>query len=1012
MSLYAINNYYKNLEKVIKYGGSKNETSIKHAFYNLLNEYAIQKDLFVAEEIHIKTTKGNLIRVDGVVKDSLQNDWGYWESKDEFDDIKEEVKSKFKKGYPNDNIIFEDTKTAILYQSGAKVMQVDMQDEIALDKILAKFLSYERPEIKTFREAIEKFKEDIPKVADSIKQIIDGQQKTNKALIKAENQFLELCRTSINEAITKQDVIEMMVQHILSADIFNTIFDEPHFHQENNVARELNKVLETFFTGVIRRQTLGNIKHYYDTINARAAQIADHHEKQKFLKVVYENFYKGYNPKAADKLGIVYTPNEIVRFMIESTDSLLHRHFSKTLSDKGVDIFDPATGTGTFICDLIDHIHPKKLKDKYKNELHANEVSILPYYIANLNIEYTYKQKMGNYEEFENLCFADTLDKSSQHLVQAGLFSVSAENTTRIRKQNERKISVIIGNPPYNANQQNENDNNKNRVYDKVDERIKDTFIKNSTAQKTKMYDMYSRFYRWAMDRLNDNGIIAFVTNRSFIDSKTFDGFRKTIQDDFDFTYIIDTKSDVRANPKIAGTTHNVFGIQAGVAVMFLVKTSHKKIKHTPCKIEYVTMEDNWLKQEKLNWFSEHKFDKIDFDNITPDKNNNWLNITDNDWDLLVPICSKDVKSGESNQAIFELFSLGVVTSRDDWSYDFNKENLEKKVKFFCNFYNKELERWGKSNKKEAPNDFVDRTIKFGDELVSHLIKGDALRFDKEKLRDVMYRPYIKKNGYIDKIISHRLYQLPSVVGINKKHINPYISFTFHPQLKYPSILSSNCLWDYAFGGRDSTGLCLYKYDVKGVKTDNITDWALHFFQKNYSNKKITKQDIFYYVYAVLHDKFYLKTYEINLKRELPRIPLNDNFNKWVNWGKELMNLHIEYETATPYKLQIINKKIDEKFGIKTTLKANKETGVITLDEKTEITGIPKQAWEYQLGSRSALEWILDQYKEKKPTDATIADKFNTYKFADYKDHVIDLIKRVCTVSVRTVEITKEMSKI
>lgn len=218
-------------------------------------------------------------------------------------------------------------------------------------------------------------------------------------------------------------------------------------------------------------------------------------------------------------------------------------------------------------------------------------------------------------------------------------------------------------------------------------------------------------------------------------------------------------------------------------------------------------------------------------------------------------------------------------------------------------------------------------------------------------------------------------------------------------------------MFDYGYGQRDSTALCLYKYNAKGEKLDNITDWALHLFQKNYSNKKISKQDIFYYVYAVLHDKFYLKTYEINLKRELPRIPLNDNFNKWVSWGKELMNLHIEYETAAPYKLQIVNKKIDEKFGIKTILRANKETGIITLDEKTEIIGIPNQAWEYQLGSRSALEWILDQYKEKKPTDATIAEKFNTYKFADYKEHLIDLIKRVCTVSVKTVEIVKEMSK-
>jgi predicted helicase len=250
---------------------------------------------------------------------------------------------------------------------------------------------------------------------------------------------------------------------------------------------------------------------------------------------------------------------------------------------------------------------------------------------------------------------------------QGNLFGVSAENAARIIKQNERKISVIIGNPPYNANQQNENDNNKNREYVSIDKRIKETFIKNSTAQKTKMYDMYSRFFRWAMDRLNDNGIIAFITNRSFIESRTFDGFRKTIQTDFDFAYIVDTKSDVRANPKIAGTTHNVFGIQAGVAILFLVKSTTGQIKQNSCNIQYVAMKDEWRKEQKLQWLSEHSIEKIEFENINPDKNNNWIDIGDNDWDALLSVADKNVKKGKSKEALFELFSLGVVTNRDEW---------------------------------------------------------------------------------------------------------------------------------------------------------------------------------------------------------------------------------------------------------------------------------------------------------------------------------------------------------
>lgn len=382
------------------------------------------------------------------------------------------------------------------------------------------------------------------------------------------------------------DVREMLIQHILTEDIFNTIFDETAFHRENNIARELTDVIDTFFKGAVRHDTFRSVRHYYKAIQAAAASIADHHEKQKFLKVIYETFYKSYNPKAADRLGVVYTPNEIVRFMIVNTDYLLHKHFNKSLEDKGVEILDPATGTGTFITELIDYLDKDKVKYKYENELHANEVAILPYYIANLNIEFTYSQRMGGkYTEFKNLCFVDTLDNMDFGFEgkQTDLFKLSSENTERIQQQNERKISIIIGNPPYNANQASENDNNKNLTYPDLDKLISETFVKHSTAQKTKVYDMYARFYRWAFTRLHNNGIVAFVTNRSFIESRTFDGFRKTIQDECDFAYIIDTRSDVRANPKISGTGHNVFGIQTGVALMFLIKLEDHI--HQPCEI-------------------------------------------------------------------------------------------------------------------------------------------------------------------------------------------------------------------------------------------------------------------------------------------------------------------------------------------------------------------------------------------------------------------------------------------
>ncbi len=692
----------------------------------------------------------------------------------------------------------------------------------------------------------------------------------------------------------------------------------------------------------------------------------------------------------------------------------------KQLGDKKVEILDPATGTGTFICDIIDYLPKSKLEYKYKNELHANEVAILPYYISNLNIEYTYKQKMGAYAEFENLCFVDTLDKSSQHFIQAGLFGVSAENATRIRRQNERKISVIIGNPPYNANQANENDNNKNREYPVIDKRIKDTYIKNSTAQKTKMYDMYSRFYRWAMDRLNDNGIIAFITNRSFIDSRTFDGFRKTVQEDFDNAYIIDTRSDVRANPKIAGTTHNVFGIQTGVAVLFLVKTSHRQMKTNPCRIEYTALDDFWKKDEKLAWFAERKLEEIDFDNIVPDKNNNWINIADNDWDILIPLINKE----DFKEQIFTFSSLGVSTNRDEWVYDFDERNLLNKAEFFVEKYNELCKQ----------DICIDNSIKWSSSLKSHFSAKKRITFNKEKLINASYRPFIKQFFYSEKMMNDRLTQNHyEIFGIDLKRENKLIGILAGNRLEF-TLTSNNILPNLATFSLDpARWIPLYRYTSANEQISNITDWGLQQFQNSYqlnessspvcyaaskeiredfkldaaAKGEITKEDIFYYTYAVLHNPAYRKKYELNLKREFPRIPFYDNFFQWRDWGKELMDLHINYESVQPYPLE--RKEVSTKEEPKAKLKALKESGVIQLDENTELHGIPKEAWEYKLGNRSALEWILDQYKEKKPKDPTIAEKFNTYKFADYKEKVIDLLGRVCSVSVETVEVVGEM---
>lgn len=711
MSKQLINQYYNQRDN-LKRVGVTNEMAIKQPFDNLLLNLASAKHYVYATEVTIKNENGKNVRPDGILMNELRIHKGYVESKDTNDTLDEEINKKlYKDGYPKTNIIFQDSIFAVLFQNGVEISRVEMADADKLEKILNQFINYKPEYIEKFDEALHKFKEDIPTIVETLRNTISEEFKTNKNFVTASEDFFEMCQKEINPQITKDDIREMIIQHILTEDLFKSVFDESDFHHENNIASQLENLVNTFMSRSMRQNQLGELGHYYKTLNAQAALVSDHHEKQKFLKVVYENFYKVYNPKGADKLGVVYTPNEIVRFMVQSTDYLLQKHFNKGMSDKNVHILDPATGTGTFITDIIDYIPSQYLEHKYKHEIFANEVAILPYYVANLNIEYTYKQKMGKYLEFPNSCFVDTLDNIDglkYEGKQNNLFGFSSENAERIKRQNEQKISVIIGNPPYNANQTNFNDFNKNREYPDVDKRIKETYVKFSTAQKSKVYDMYARFYRWATDRLDKNGILAFVTNRSFIDSRTFDGFRKIVASEFNHIYIIDLGGDVRSNPKLSGPKHNVFGIQTGVAIMILVKDNNnfeakseqefENIKKEynmveeptatyenrtaygkGCRIHYYRRPEEELAIDKLQFLNDAKIQELAFDIIHPDKNNNWVNLSDdNDWESLIPVADN-----KNSETIFKKMSNGVVTARDEWVYDFDKKTFWKNQSFY-----------------------------------------------------------------------------------------------------------------------------------------------------------------------------------------------------------------------------------------------------------------------------------------------------------------------------------------
>jgi Uma2 family endonuclease len=1002
MSRLLVTQYQAEVEKIIRYGGSKKETSIRNAFERLLNDYCKPRNYLLIPELDFKTKFNTTVFPDGTVKDAIRLEHGWWESKDQYDKLDEEIEKKLGKGYPDENILFEDSQTAVLIQHSREQLRVPMRDAAALDGLISAFVDYERPEVRDFRAAIVKFKEDVPHILAALRGIIAQQEDSNIQFRERRNTFLEVCRQSINPEIEIFDIHEMLIQHILTEDIFTNIFHEAQFHRENNIARELSEIINTFFTGATRKNTLKSIEHYYAVIRRHSENIANHHEKQKFLKAVYENFYKAYNPKAADRLGIVYTPNEIVRFMVESADYLTHKHFGKLLSDPGVEILDPCTGTDTYVTELIEYLPADKLEHKYKHEIHCNEVAILPYYIANLNIEFTYQQKMGNYEEFKNICLVDTLDHCMFEGQQFDLFAMSVQNTERISEQNSKNISVIIGNPPYNANQENENDNNKNRAYPEIDKRIRDTYIRKSKAQKFKLSDPYTRFFRWATDRLGRNGILALISNSSFVEKRSFDGFRESVSEDFSEIYILDLGGDVRINQKLSGTKHNVFGVQIGVAISFLVRRDTKNISQ--CKIFYARRPEFETAEDKLNFSDSMKIQDISFQHINPDKNNNWINLSGSNFDEFLTLADKEVKKSAINdQAIFNFYSLGAVTNRDEWIYDFDRNNLEKKVKFFFDVYDREQKRWQESNKQIKINDFVDRSIKWTSELESHLIRGSRLAFDPRFVCRATYRPFVKKNLYYDRIIVHRPYQMPQIFPISGSEVkNIAIAFTDTAARSPFSVMVVESVSDLHFGSSTDSFqfLPLYRYDENGNRIDNITDWGLTQFQTHYNDPSITKENIFHYTYAVLHHPAYRTQYELNLKREFPRLPFYADFHQWATWGKALMDLHLNYETIEPYGLRQVDIATTRRKGgssqamanqptlfeqdpplpnpsdtvkpikratPKPKLKADKTEGKIILDTVTTLEGVPAIAWDYKLGNRSALEWILDNTKKRHP---------------------------------------------
>ncbi len=561
--------YYEAL-KGFESANITHETAVRSAFQELLNHCCRQVDWKLIPEFSIKRAQQNPIRVDGALVDSFDLPRGYWEAKDSHDDLEEEVDKKFKLGYPKDNILFQAPERAILWQKNKLVLDEDISKPDRLVDTLQELFGYRQPAVMQWEEAATEFKDKIPELAKGLLTRIEEERKTNQHFIRAFADFVELCRHSVNPNLSVQAVEEMLIQHLLTERIFRTVFKNSDFTRRNVIAVEIEKVIDALTSQAFSRaEFLSKFDRLYVAIEAAADTITDFAQKQHFLNTVYEKFFQGFSVKVADTHGIVYTPQPIVNFIVKSVEEILQKEFGRSLSDKGVHILDPFVGTGTFIVRVMQEIKRQALTYKYQHELHCNEVMLLPYYIASMNIEHEFFEKIGEYKPFEGICLVDTFELAEPH--QAELFTT--KNTERVERQKKSPIFVILGNPPYNAKQIDQNDNNKNRKYPTMDKRVSETYASDSSAtNRNVLSDPYVKAFRWASDRIGDEGIVAFVSNNGFLDGFAFDGMREHLTEDFNAIYVLDLGGNVRKNPKLSGTTHNVFGIQVGVSISLLVR--------------------------------------------------------------------------------------------------------------------------------------------------------------------------------------------------------------------------------------------------------------------------------------------------------------------------------------------------------------------------------------------------------------------------------------------------------
>jgi predicted helicase len=1007
-----VQNYYAALRQFEELG-VRHETAVRSAFQSLLAHCARQHDWTLVPEWEFTRQRRLPLRIDGALVDNFRLTHGFWEAKDIHDDLRREVRRKFEAGYPRDNILFQTPRRALLYQNDTLAIDADLTRPQALIDTLGLLFSYTAPAYDQWERAVSEFQERVPELARGLVEIIERERKTNQRFIRAFADFSSLARRSINPNLADAAVEEMLIQHLLTERLFRTIFNNSDFARRNIIAAEIEKVIDALTSqSFSRADFLKKLDRFYVAIEQAAATISDFSQKQQFLNTVYEKFFRGFCVKVADTHGIVYTPPSIVRFMVKSVAEILEKEFGKTLGSKGVHILDPFVGTGNFIVHLMCEIPQSALPYKFANELHANEIMLLPYYIASMNIEHEYYEATGRYEAFEGICLVDTFEMAEAK--QREMFTEA--NTARVKRQKESPIFVVIGNPPYNAWQANENDNNKNRKYPVIDRRVAETYATASRAtNKNALSDPYVKAFRWASDRIGKEGIVAFVTNNGFVEGIAGDGMRQHLAQDFDKIYVLDLGGNVRKNPKLSGTTHNVFGIQVGVSINILIrKGAEKEAPSEKPAIYYAATPTDWRREQKYRFLDElESAATVGWKDISPDTRQTWLRAGMSDeFEGFLPIALKAARQGAMADAkvLFKLYSSGVKTNRDTWAVNFNRESVAENVAQMVETYAAERLRWQRRTDRSTKIDgFVlsdPRRISWSETLKANLRRGTEIEFAQEKIRQGLYRPFTASYLYFDAHLTERRYRFPFILPtVGTENENRIIWLKVGLEVPMFAVMVNRIPDILPQGGSQCFPFYTYAEDGSD-RQQNITDWALREFQTHYGDLKIDKRNIFHYVYAVLHHPRYRERYAANLRRELPRIPYAPDFHGFAAAGKQLAGLHVNYEQQPEYYWhRIENRKAPLSYRVE-KMRLSKDKTSIVYNEFLTIAGIPPETHEYRLGNRSALEWVIDQYQVSTDKRSGITNDPNRL---DDPEYIVRLIGQVITVSLETAKIVKNL---